>query len=127
EELVELLERIRATPAKGRIVPDRVADIVEFLALTGLRLQEASLMRVDDVRTGQRIVSVRPEIGKRGGRVLQMPDDLIDLAERWVKGRVPSEPLLPLRYAGVASLMQRWSKRLGAPRLHAHAVRHTFG
>lgn len=125
EELVELLEKVRTWPKGGaRLKKARDADLIEWYALTGLRITESSLIQVGDVSLPQKTVRVRK--GKTGFRYCRLNPAALALTEKWIDGR-DSGRLLPLTKGGIIQLMQRWADRLDEPRLHPHALRHTFG
>lgn len=130
DELHGLLVQVRGTPPTERLDPARDADIVEFLALTGLRLKEAAQLLVRDVSPERRVIVVRE--GKTGSRTLPMNPDAVFVCRRMTKhrdrfGRRLGEQYLPVSYDGIGSMFRRWKKRLKEPRLKPHAMRHTFG
>lgn len=129
DELAKLLVRMRSTPLRGD-VHLRDANVVEFLALTGLRLREACDMPVRDVSLPKARIVVHE--GKRGRRYVRITPAIETLLLAFLDGRHEfparaADPLLPLSYETVKTALRRWSVRLAEPRLHAHALRHTFG
>ena len=122
EELTALLITVRSDVDTIRD-SDRDADVMEFLALTGLRLTEAASLDSEDLDVAKRHVVVRE--GKRGQRLCKANKRLLMLMRKFLDNHVPGEPII-----GDANqikwLFRYWSDRLGEPRLHPHAMRHSF-
>lgn len=124
EELTKLLKRIRDWPRTARLNPERDASMIELLALTGWRLTEATNLQMSDIAIPQRLAVLRT--GKTGRRTSILNDDALAIVNRWKKER-PDGPLFPAKRHTLESALRRWQDRLDEPRLHAHALRHTFG
>lgn len=127
EEMVELIDQVRGWDATSRLDPQRDADVIEFLALTGVRKSEMSQILVRDLRVGRKQLNIPEDVGKRGHRVINVSPDVIEIGKRLAEGKRPDDRLSPLSYGGLDSMLKRWAERLGESRLHAHALRHTFG
>ncbi len=122
------LRAIRRWEGDARINSDRDALIIELLLMTGLRLREAADARLEHLQLRRGVLEV-PH-GKRGPRTVPLHEDARTAFRELLALRGPATPqasLLPLSYSGLLSMMKRWSKRLGEPRLHCHALRHTLG
>lgn len=105
----------------ARITDERAHDLVALLALTGIRRSEAARLEPGHVRVRARQLVVP---GKTGTRVVPLSPDLdAPVARLMVRA---TDHLID----GVRELdrtLRQWSIRLAEPRLHAHALRHTFG
>ena len=123
-EIADVLHRIRTFPKVRRVQPERDARLIEFLALTGMRIGEASAVQVEDVEPKKRTLRVRD--GKTGFRVVRLNDRALELAVDWIGDR-ESGRLFPITKNGIQSMLWRWAERLGERRLHAHAFRHSHG
>lgn len=122
EELTALLITIRSDVDTIRD-SEKDADTIEFLALTGLRLSEAASLHPEDLDVPKRHVLVRE--GKRGQRLCKANKRLVMLMRKFLDQHVPGESLLGDQNQ-LKWLFRYWSDRLGEPRLHPHAMRHTF-
>ncbi len=102
--------------------PKQDADIILLFAHTGLRRAEVARLTVSDFDGEQLHI-----FGKTGGRVLPVPPQLGELLNRMREGKgfVPGNTEAK-RTEAIRRVFERWQKRLGEPRLHAHALRHTF-
>lgn len=123
-ELSELLESMRSWPGSARLDPARDAEMVELLALTGWRLSEATEVQMDDVSIPKRTAVLNE--GKRGRRIHRLNSEALEIVARW-KAHRPTGPLFPVKRHSLESALRRWQERLGEPRLHAHALRHSHG
>lgn len=154
QEILDILDRIRATPLP-RVDSDVDADLILLAFATGLRRSELARLTVGSVRLARSTISVD---GKKRRRVLPIPEAMVPLLERilaWpdrsylhtvqrrrIAGQGPSFKwmwegegeerfLLPgvneeRRTIWVQTTFQRWQKRLPEKRLHPHAMRHSF-
>ncbi len=106
----------------ARIVDQRSRDIALLFALTGVRRSEAARLEVGHVRLqlGQLVVP-----GKNATRVVPIAADLASSLRRLVAAA--STKLLPGGTHEVDDVFRAIRKLLGDQRLHAHALRHTFG
>lgn len=125
-EMAEVLRRIREWPKTHRLTPERDAAIVEFIALTGLRLAEATALRWEDVSAEQGLIRVSHDSGKRGFRVAKIGPDITTVLGVLEEHR-KSDRVIPITYQGLITLLRRWATRLDEPRLRCHALRHTYG
>lgn len=109
-----------------RSVSDQTdADLMALFVYSGIRRAEAARIRVDDL--GKEGL---PIVGKRGNRVLPVPEELAGLLER-VKDRSTGPWLVEgateaRRCETVRRTFDRWRRRLERPGLLPHAMRHTF-
>ena len=125
-ELRDVLALIRKSPQPKA---DTDADIIELLASTGLRLSEAARLTVSDVDLAASQFRVQ---GKRGPRTIPIAEHLRPLVSRLLGGRkeFPERRQDPFIIGGTDAIkrtLQRWQTRLHEPRLHPHALRHTYG
>jgi len=154
EEILGILERIRATPLP-RVDSDVDADLILLAFATGLRRSELARLTVGSIRLTRGTLTVN---GKKRIRVLPIPEAMTALLERisawpersylhtvqrqqivgqgpsfkWTwEGEADERFLLPgvneeRRTIWVQTTFQRWQKRLPEKRLHPHAMRHSF-
>ncbi len=154
EEILGILDRIRATPLP-RVDSDVDADLILLAFVTGLRRSELARLTVGSIRLTRGTLTVD---GKKRIRVLPIAEAMVPLLERiiaWpersylhtvqrkrIVGQGPSfrwtwegegddRFLLPgaheeRRTIWVQTTFQRWQKRLPEKRLHPHAMRHSF-
>jgi len=101
---------------------------------TGLRLQEASHLQVDDIAFEHQRIRVAAQKGG-GGRWVTMADPLAERLRRHLKQRPRSpwvfaslrDPSRPLSPASMQSAFQRARQAAGLPNwVTPHALRHTF-
>lgn len=141
DEVRRIIERIRSEEfhdANGRrlTLPAREhqADVVTFFAATGVRLLEASRIRLQDVDLAQRSIHVRrPKdagnprrlfVGASWGNVVER---LVERAEAERRaGDNPAGLLLPNLRTRAINIFRRWGERLGEPRLNNRVLRHSF-
>ena len=108
----------------------RVADLVEFLAYSGLRIQsEAMWVNWKDIDWKRKEIIVRghPETGTKNSELRRVP--IIQDMERLLKRmkRAVSEPtgrILQVSYCNAA--LKRACSALGIPRMKHHDLRHLF-
>lgn len=125
-ELTALLIRIRSDVDTIRNV-EHDADIIEFLALTGIRVSEAASLRPADLDLEKKHVVVRH--GKRGQRLCKANARLVTLMKLLLANREDPDDTHGPVLGEVNSLkwmFRYWADRLGEPRLHPHAMRHSF-
>lgn len=117
DELGKTLLTIRKTDPEA-------GDVIEFLALTGLRLKEAYRLEWEHIDLKTKTLFVR---GKRGSREIPLSERALLIAQRlpFPEGRLLPEPTTdkPSHIWAV----RKWQRRLSLPKLHPHALRHTFG
>jgi len=118
-ELGKIVQRIEES---GKPNARRDADLVLFLFYTGLRRTEAARVKVEDINLRSRIIHVE---GKRGERTVTVADELMPVLRR-LKGLKKRGVLFSDRPDYISLRLRRWSQRLNVPRLHAHALRHSF-
>jgi len=144
EEVEELLAWVRRTNAL-RADSDADADMIELLFVTGIRRTEFSHIRISDIDLKGR--ELRIKHGKRRPRTLPIPFGMVPLLERisgraaradvGASGRLEWDGEGRGRYivAGtseerrvntVTRTFKRWKTKLDEPRLHPHAMRHSF-
>lgn len=129
QEALDLVQRVRHAEASGRQPVHHAADVIEFLLRTGLRRSELSRLRPEDFDLGAKILRVR---GKTANRVVPLGNEAVECCKRvlsrsairWPEG--PVEGHLKLTPDAISRIFTRWRLRLGEPRLHPHAFRHTF-
>lgn len=92
------------------------AAVIELLLTTGLRKGEAA--RLTPASLAGDLLTVD---GKRGVRVLPLPPQVVGLLRTPIPGDTEQR-----RADHVRRVCERWKKRLREPRLHPHALRHTF-
>lgn len=110
------------------------ADLVEFLASTGVRAGELGRVRIEHVDLERRSVHVATPKDRGNPRDLVVPASLRPVVERLVRraqdlvaaGRNPDRLLVPGAMVWLANLGRRWKERLRDPRINGRAFRHTF-
>lgn len=120
----------------GRLVVDRQgypgsqadADVVALLFYSGLRRSELARLRVEDLELESRQIFIR---GKIDDVELPLKDEAVTVLRRFVERCGGSGFLIAgeseaRRRGAVAAAFHRWQVRLGEPRLHPHAMRHSF-
>ena len=110
-------EELAAVLAKVESGTDR--DLFALIALTGIRRAELSRLRPESIRLAQGQVNVA---GKRRPRVVPVAPELRPVLERLLVAEI-----LPPSLRDIDETFRRWRRKLQEPRLHAHALRHTFG
>jgi integrase len=94
----------------------RLRDLVEFLALTGLRRSEALRLVPDDIRGGSIYVS---ELSKSGrARIVPLAPAALRIARR----AIPFD----LRTSSISKLWREARSAAGLPRARLHDLRHAF-
>lgn len=113
-ELRELLARF----------DDQTRDVLLLFALTGVRRSEAARLEIGHVRLklAQLVVP-----GKRGTRVVPLAPDADAPLRRLLAAAGAGPALLPGGTHAIDDLFRAARKTCGDRRLHAHALRHTFG
>jgi len=109
----------------GRISDCWARDLAVFLAYTGLRRAEIARLRVADVDLAAGVMWVR---GKARHQAHPISAAVAAAAARLVAAA--GETVVPgatdqARRAKVAETFRTWQKRLGEPRWHPHALRHS--
>lgn len=122
---------------KPIIVPGREADadLVEFIASTGVRAGELERIALGDVDLEHGAVRVAEPKDRGNPRDLVVSDVLRPVVERMVerargearRGLNPDARLVPNAMNRLTLLAQRWKPRLRDRRLNGRALRHTFG
>lgn len=123
-EVYAISERMRQSeqPSAGEH-----ADLVLFLALTGIRSFEMERLRADDfvIEPDGGVVRVRQRKGKANCvREIVFASRWRDLMERIASRCVTDRLMHP---STLSTTLQRWQKRLAEPRLSGRALRRTFG
>ena len=109
-ELADVLQRVRAHDAFA-------ADLILILASTGLRRSEMLRLRPEDCDVTDARLWVR---GKRGNETVAVAPDGVPALQRLL-------PHLPIDGAAWRQAWRRARTAVGHdPRLHPHALRHTF-
>lgn len=118
-EVADVLRRIRAD-GRERAAAD--ADLIEFAYYTGLRRAElARLTPADfDFRIGTAHIA-----GKTGQRVIRLHDQAQAVARRIIE-RANGGELFRRGVEGISDTFDLWAGVLGIPKLHPHALRHSF-
>lgn len=112
EEVLGIIDRMRRTISVRTATRD--ADLVEALFRTGLRRSEAARAQVGDIDRKRLLLHVR---GKNGARTIPLTERALEVLPAIVAVRTPEH---------VSLILKRWQRRLGEPRLHPHALRHSF-
>ncbi len=107
----------------------RVADLIEFLAYSGMRIKsEALWVNWEDVDWQRNEIVIRgdPDTGTKNSELRRIPiiHDMEDLLNRLRPGPSPHGPILRVTRANEALL--RACSELGIPRLTHHDFRHLF-
>jgi len=127
EQFQNIVAAIRAeSQGKG----DEGALLVELLAYSGMRLNEARSLRWRDVNFSRGVFTITG--GVRGTknddqRTVPFSDAMRDLLERLksTRGNVTPDDLI-VRTATARQCMQTACKNLGLPNFHHHSLRHYF-
>ncbi|MGE0144569.1 MAG: tyrosine-type recombinase/integrase [Planctomycetota bacterium] len=134
-----ILEGTGVAPAKLPALEIRQADadLVVFLALTGVRAGELGRLTVGDVDLGRCRCRIREAKDRSHPRTIQLPRSSAALLERIVQRATQGRdsegrrrrmlPLIPNGERHVTRRLSFWQKRLGENRLTARNLRHTFG
>lgn len=115
--LVKRIQELRDTCTSA----DRVVALVVVLANTGMRRSELVRSRREHWNLHDSTVHVE---GKRGGRMVQFPKSLAPYVQTLLDHQLGIERMTT---HSVTSALRAWQLRLEEPRLHAHAMRHTYG
>lgn len=109
----------------GQVDETEARDLFTLFAYTGIRKSEALRLQIGDVSLTQGELWIH---GKRRRRALPISPDLCEPLERMI-ARAKLQNTERLIAGGEPEFRQafrRWKARLKEPRLHAHALRHTF-
>jgi integrase len=119
-----------------RVLPARQADadLVEFLASTGVRSGELGRVRLADVDIERGIVHVATPKDRGNPRDLVVAPSLAPVVQRLVQraealageGANPGRLLVPAVESWLGNIGRRWQVRLRDRRLSGRALRHTF-
>lgn len=100
----------------------------------GLRVREISDLKVGDIAIAQSIVKVK---GKAGFRTVPLSDSVIPSLQffldrngfqlQYHSKRMEAEYLVPMSRNGLVNMANKRAKELREPRLHFHALRHSYG
>lgn len=132
-------------PMKPREIDRFLSDIGRYrdlgltlmMLLCGLRRQEVTLLKMDDVNFHQSAVKI---CGKgRRERMVPMPHCLMQVLEKYLQMERPTKSCeqffvllqgrragAPMTTVGIRSLFRKRSVRLGLPLARAHQFRHAF-
>lgn len=128
DELADLLRRVREYEGPRPIpTQGRSADIMELVAMTGIRTLELSRVRVGDVDLERGELHVRWAKDRRRPRVHPLPPRTVECACRLVEGRRASEPLIRGGVPALDHMYSAWKKRLELPKLNGRTLRRSFG
>ena len=116
EEVSAIAERIQAAGARAD------ADLVRFTFLSGLRRAELARLRPEDLDLNGLILRV---CGKTGRREIPISEAMLQIARRMIPA-AGDTALVPGGVERIARVFRAWRERLSEPRLHAHALRHSF-
>jgi site-specific recombinase XerD len=97
-------------------------DVLLLFGLTGVRRSEAARLRVENVRLRVRQLVVP---GKTRKRVVPLSEDL-DVPLKRILAAADGD-LIPGGTRRIDELFRHAKRHVGDPRLHPHALRHTFG
>jgi integrase len=137
EELPGLIERVRDPRGEGRraspqSVVEEQADLVMLILMTGVRALELNRVRIDDIDLDRSTMFVRSKDKARprtihlvGPAHAAVARQLRRAREAALAGR-NQQMLLYMRPGRVAGIMQSTKSRIGEPRLHCRALRHSF-
>jgi integrase len=112
----ELRDLLRSLPTQ------RHRDVIQFLAMTGLRRNELAKLEPGHVRTKLRQLVV---LGKNRTRVVPLAPDLDEVCKRLLAGAAGGK-VLPGGTHAIDDLFREAKEACGDRRLHAHSLRHTF-
>lgn len=143
EEIQVVLGKMRAS---GYPTAGWHADLVELLAVTGMRAGELCRLNAGDLRPDRLLVSVIDAKAGGGRREVPVSAERTGLLER-LRARaeeqhrarhpegeqdpagpgVDDAPVLPGGQDYLRLMLRRWRKRLDEPRLNGRALRHSLG
>lgn len=120
-----------------------LADMMELVALTGLRASEVGGLVVADVDLERMVIHVRKQISRDGSkrvvlktvrsrRTIPLAPELEPLLRRYVTGRDQAEWVFttprgtPYRGNRIAEIIRYAARHVGASRVHMHSLRHFF-
>jgi len=135
EEIVTVIRRIRNETffdSRGR--PQRLtarethADLLEFIACTGIRSGELSRLTVDHVDLKRKVILVAEPKDRSNPRRLETTPNLVKAIERLCQAASthPQKLLVPGGMSYVYTIARRWGKRLGIDHLNGRTLRHSF-
>lgn len=101
------------------------ADLIEFLAYTGLRRKESALLRKSDIDIEKGQINLPAEITKNGlPRSVPLSDRALPIAKRWLERTDTGARLTPID--DPRSALKNACKRVGVVTLSPHKLRHFF-
>lgn len=127
QDFLKLVAGLRAAP---KAVASGAADMVEFLAYSGMRVGEAREVKVSDINFEKRTLLVTGgELGTKNNEQRSIPlfPDLRELFERMFKAnpnRKPNSRLFPI--LSPRGAMRNASERMGLSDFTVHSLRHFF-
>ena len=134
EEIAHIIDQVRhgdfphMNQERRRISRQRHADIIELLASTGIRAGEASRLTVEDIDFSRGLIHIRQAKDRTNPRAAPITPNLEEPLRRLVeRAREHPERRLIHSMQDISYNLARWAKKLGEPRLHARALRHSFG
>lgn len=128
EQFKKIVHRIRTKSGKGRIA----ADLVEGLAYSGLRLEEANSLLWDALDHERRMIAVRGTKTEGSARMIPMTQAFFSLTHRMKAHRVESmgRQVLPqekvFEASEAAMSLSTACKATGVKKLTHHDLRHLF-
>ncbi len=128
EHFHKWVSEIRSSPTGWA---EDCADLVEFLAYTGLRIGEARCVLWKDCnrKSGELLVTGDPEEGTKNRLIRRVPiiadfEDLLERIEKRIGKQSPDEKLA--RVATARAAMKSAADKAGIARLTHHDLRHLF-
>ena len=105
---------------------DLHADLVELLAITGIRSGELARLKTSDFSLASRILRIPIPKDRSNPRVVPVPTASVLTVQRLIAQAAPDGRVVPGGMAFVSCALARWAKRLDEPRLNARALRHFY-
>lgn len=111
---------------------ERDADLVELIALTGLRPGELGRIQLGQIDHTRKVVRIKskdkghPRNVDIVGRLEPIFDKLCADARDRAEGNWNTEPLVRDSMNRIGNLCRRWKDRLAEPRLSGRTLRHSF-
>jgi integrase len=130
DELTNIVRRMRTESLGGDGAQRQTdADIVEFLAITGMRYMEFFRVQLNDIDRVNLRIRVESKV-KHMPREAVLPKEYGPLLERMIahaKARGSARLCSYATHHGLNLMFKRWQTRLDEPRLRGRTLRHTSG